>query len=91
VELETQFPEFVQRHGSGRFLSGGDLFLQLDFGFLVVPEHQNPSGEGRCSQQAHNESANGSSRVQDSDSSSLKKLSIFRADSPRTSAVIGSC
>ena len=61
--LEAQLPQLLQRHGTGGLFSGRDLSLQLGLGFSVKPKRQKAGGHGCCSQQADNESANRSSRV----------------------------
>lgn len=62
--LKAQLPEFFQRNYPSCGLSSWDLFLQLLVSFPLVPDHENPGGKGRRSQETNDESANRSSRVE---------------------------
>jgi hypothetical protein len=79
AELEAQLPQFFERHGPGSSLPGRYLSLHFVIGDTVKPDYQNAGGEGCGSQQAHDESANRPSRLEESSKAPELKKSIFRA------------
>ena len=62
--LEAELPKSFKRYVPGHALTGRNLPPYLFFGlFLVLPDQKESGGQSGRSQQAHEESANGTSAV----------------------------